>query len=100
MYRGFCVAEDTINYLALKYLLTDSIYDKYDVALAELNKKSEAITSNIAKILQGDTRGIIDGEALLQACMPTNADKYDVFISHSHNSENFAKDLAVYLYLK
>lgn len=100
MYRGFCVAEDTINDLTLEYLLIDSNYDKHDATLAELNKKSETITSNIAKIIQGDARGIIDGEALQQACMPTGADRYDVFISHSHISEVYAKDLAVYLFLK
>lgn len=100
MYRGFCVSEETIVGLTEDYLFDDGVYGKYNEVLEELDKKSNVINSRIAKILKGDANGIIDGDALQQACMPTKTDKYDVFISHSHLSEDIAKDLAAYLYLK
>lgn len=101
MYRGFCITEKTINDLMCSYFITSGyIQKKYDEALSDLNKKSTEITSTIAKILQGDARGIIDGDALQQACMPTTIGKYDVFISHSHNSRKSAKDLAAFLKMR
>ena len=100
MYRGFCISTDTINDVIYDYLYDTSVYDKYGAALKELDRKSSNITSNIAQVLKGDAQGIIDGEALLQACMPTNTDRYDVFISHSHLQEDLAKDLAAYLKLR
>lgn len=101
MYRGFYITEETINDLILSYFNANSFgQNKYKEALSDLDNKSIAITSTIAKILQGDERGIIDGDALQQACMPTTLGKYDVFVSHSHNSEKAAKDLAAYLKMK
>jgi hypothetical protein len=96
MYKGFCVSEDTI----LDLDLYDIHYEDYTKALEELDKKSEMITKRIASILNGDANGVIDSEALQQVCMPTKTEQYDVFISHSHLSEDSAKYLAVYLYLK
>ena len=101
MYRGFCITEETINDLTGSYFNANSIIrQKYDEALSDLDKKSTEITSTIAKILQGDASGIIDGDALQQACMPTAKSKYDVFVSHSHNNEKSAKDLAAYLKMR
>ncbi len=100
MYRGFCISADTVNDVVYDYLYDTIMYDKYSIVLKELDKKSSNITANIAQILKGDARGIIDGEALLQACMPTDTEKYDVFISHSHLQEDLATDLAAYLKLK
>ena len=65
MYRGFCITEETINDLMCSYFNTPGfIQKKYEEALSDLNIKSTKITSTIAKILQGDARGIIDGDAL------------------------------------
>jgi len=101
MYRGFCITEETINDLMCSYFNTPGfIQKKYEEALSDLNIKSTKITSTIAKILQGDARGIIDGDALQQACMPTTIGEYDVFISHSHNSKKSATDLAAFLKMK
>ena len=101
MYRGFCITEETIKDLTCSYFNANGfIQKKYEEVLSDLDKKSTVITSTIAKILQGDALGIVDGDALQQACMPTSIGKYDVFVSHSHNSEKSAKDLAAYLKTK
>ena len=101
MFRGFCITEDIINEVTFSYFYANDAREKaYEDALKELEGKSSDITSSIASIIQGDASGIINGDALQQACMPTASDKYDVFISHSHNSEDCAKDLAAYLKIK
>lgn len=88
MYKGYCITEETINDVTLPYFYEIKTREQaYEDALAELDKKSNSITARIAKILQGDAQGIIDGDALQQACMPTTS-KYDVFISHSHCNDN------------
>lgn len=103
MYKGYCITEETINDVTFPYFYANGTREQaYEDALAELDKRSNSITARIAKLLQGDAQGIIDGDALQQACMPTTSSKYDVFISHSHSDDNgeSAKDLAVYLHMK
>lgn len=86
--------------MVLSNYLTDVIRKKkLDNAIKELDVRQSNITSRIARILEGDADGVIDGEALKSACMPTVADKYDIFISHSHTEVDEAKGLAAYLYL-
>ena len=99
MYRGFHITKETILEI-YHYLKADDVCEVYQKELAKLDKKSGSITAQIAAIIKGDANGIIDGESLLQACMPTNTGQYDIFISHSHLDEDLAKDLAVYLWMK
>ena len=98
MYRGFCITKDVIHQVVSNYYITPDLKIAKRDILDELNGKAGAITDTIAAILKGNSMGVIDSEALQKACLPTKNDHYDVFISHSHNNEAEAKNLAVYLY--
>ena len=100
MYRGFCISKLSINIALKNYLTTDSRNQTFKEVLRGLYTKGTNITSRINAILEGDENGVIDGEALQNACMPTPTDKYDIFISHSHTEENEAKKLAAYLKMR
>lgn len=100
MYKGYSIDNSSISFALSNYLVNDLRKQDLNKAKKELDIKQSNITSRIAKILNGDANGVIDGEALKNACMPTVADKYDIFISHSHTEENEAKSLAAYLYMR
>lgn len=82
------------------YLVNETSKLEFRKIRTSLDTKQSDVTSRIAKILKGDAKGIIDGEQLQDACMPTTNDKYDIFISHSHTEEDSAKDLAAYLNIR
>lgn len=98
MYKGYCINKSSIRIALSKYLVNDTRKQNFDKAKKELDIKQSNIATRIVKILKGDANGVIDGEALKNACMPTGASKYDIFISHSHTEEDEAKGLAAYLY--
>lgn len=100
MYKGFCINKSSINLAISNYLANETLTFGFRKMRASLDTKEKDVTSRIAKILQGDASGIIDGEALKNACMPTENEKYDIFISHSHTEEKEAKDLAAYLRMR
>jgi len=99
MYKGFCINKSSIE-LALNNYLLDSRIQTFKDVLRSLNTKQDNIASRISDILKGDSNGVIDGEALQNACMPMPANKYDIFISHSHTEEDEAKKLAAYLKMR
>ena len=96
MYKGFCIDKDTIHLVVNPYKTSVSHTQRFKDVLVRLNAKESNIAPRIATLLKGDAKGVIDGEALQNACMPTNSN-YDIFISHSHTEEKEAKDLAAYL---
>lgn len=100
MYKGFCINKSSISLAISNYLANETRKLDFRKVRASLDTKEKDVTSRIAKILQGDASGIIDGEALKNACMPTENENYDIFISHSHTEEKEAKDLAVYLRMR
>lgn len=100
MYKGFCIEKTTIKGVLLEYLSSDARKERYKEVLQSLDTKESDVTTRIADILKGDAKGIIDGEALQNACMPTAKDKYHIFISHSHTEKDEARGLAAYLYME
>lgn len=100
MYKGFCINKSSISLALSKYLVNEDRKLEFRNIRYILDTKQSDVTSRIAKNLKGDANGIIDGEALQNACMPTANDKYDIFISHSHIEEKAAKDLAAYLKMR
>lgn len=101
MYKGFCIEKNSINSVLRPYQTKGTTLNQtYEEVLGKLNTKKEGISSRIAKILRGNEKGIIDGEALKSACMPTLLSNYDIFISHSHTEEDEAKALAAYLNMR
>lgn len=100
MYKGFCINKSSISVALTNYLVNDARKLEFRKVRSGLDTKQDDVASRIAKILKGDAKGIIDGEALQNACMPTTNDQYDIFISHSHTEENAAKDLAAYLKMR
>ena len=100
MYKGFCINKSSISLAVSNYLVNDARMQDFCKVRASLVTKEKDVASRIARILQGDATGTIDGEAMQNTCMPTANEKYDIFISHSHTEEKEAKDLAAYLRMR
>ena len=58
------------------------------------SKKNNNLRNELRNLIKGE-RGIINGEKLRDFVFPT--DKFDVFISHSHNDLEIAKLFAAWL---
>lgn len=100
MYKGFCINKLSINLALKNYLSNDSRNQTFKKILRRLNTKQDNIATRISDILKGDANGVIDGEALQNVCIPAPANKYDIFISHSHTEESEAKNFAAYLNMR
>lgn len=70
MYKGFCINKSSISLALSKYLVNEDRKLEFRNMRYSLDTKQSDVTSRIAKILKGDANGIIDGEALQNACMP------------------------------
>ena len=67
-----------------------------DVTIIDVEGRTRYVYSKLVKIINGQD-GVVDGTALQNFWFPTDASKYDVFISHSHNDLGYAVKLASWL---
>ena len=62
----------------------------------DVKGRTSVVYDKLVKIINGQD-GVVDGTTLQNFWFPTDASKYDVFISHSHNDLGYAVKLASWL---
>lgn len=72
----------------------DEVVDTPPITSAQLLERSHELHRELRRLVKGES-GIIDGERLRNFVFP--ADNYDVFISHSHDDLEKAKQFAAWL---
>lgn len=90
MYRGF-------NLLNINENFFGNDYEKYrNYGLACCSRFSKLANKSLKDYVRKENN-LIDASALQEAWFPVFANKFDVFISHSHNDQNLAYALAGWL---
>ena len=70
------------------------VLDTSPITSTQPLERPRELHSELRRLVKGE-RGIIDGERLQNFVFPTN--NYDVFISHSHDDLEIAKQFAAWL---